>query len=551
MLQILRNIGYVCSEIWRNIGIAQKVSMILIGVAAIAAISAIVYVGTRPNWHAAYTDLDRKTASEIYELAEGENIPVKLKDGGSTVAVPYRHVNKLRTRAANQGIKVEDKGVGLELFGERKFGMTKKQQQIGFQRAMQGELARMIRGMRGVEDAKVLLSIPERDPFRKEEEQEAEASVFITKRRGYNLGNDTVTTVRQMVAGGIDKLKAENVTVTDDSGRLLARGGGGINQSVGNLTTQMEITNQIESKIERKAESIMRPIVGMGNVKANASVNVSLDTGQKTIESYHEDQSAVKEERQVKETTQQARASEGKAAGSSSNVVSIDQPEGGQGNGEKSSSSEVVTETQYLVPKTVEVINERGIKVTDLSIAVAISTPAEGETRSEEELNNFKKLIASAVSGSVASLKNPMDTVTIVEKPFVRQKPAPETDKTAFTPEKLMNYASTLGYERIASMFVGFMLLFFLYRGYKKTFANHRVSQEELPRMEWEQNVQSVEGRQSEVVSAAESSGAKEVPQEDTGFETIKQKASENPELVAGAIERWVANEVGTQRKSK
>ncbi len=538
MVQVLRNIAYVCSEIWRNVGVPQKVSIILVGIVGLGAVSAIMYFGTRPNWHAAYSELDRKTASQIYEVAESENIPVKLKDGGSTVAVPYRHVNKLRTKAANQGIEVKDKGTGLELFGERKFGMTKMQQKIGFQRAMQGELERMIRGMRGVKDAKVLVAIPERDPFGKKEEQEGEASVFVEREAGYKLGGDEVATIREMVAGGIDRLSSDQVTVTNDDGRLLAKGGG-MGLTAGGLDTQLKLKKQIESTIEHKAKSILRPLVGVGAVQASASVQLDLDQGQKTVESYQGDQSAVKRERRVTEESKEKHSSPNQAAGETSNVVSVENPEGQGASGDRSSSTQQVEETEYLVPKTTKTVKERGASISGMSVAVAVDKPEGGEARSSEELQRYKELVASAVGGSVTNMEDPAEHVTIIEKSFVKQEPAQKAEPM-FSPEKILSYMGSFGYERIAGIFLGLVLLLFLYRGFKKTFAGHGVEQEDLPQMEWGGQIRSVGAGEGGVGEAHQESAA-----ERTGFDTIKQRTRENPQLVAGAIESWIQNEIG------
>lgn len=143
MNNIFGNLTYVCGGIWGSIGIAQPVSIVLIGFCGVLVIGVVMYLGTRPNWQMLYANLDSKTAAEIYELAKDNNVPVRLKNSGRTILIPFEHVNDLRLKVAKSHCPVESRGVGLELFDDVKLGLAELQRRAGYQRALQGELPRM------------------------------------------------------------------------------------------------------------------------------------------------------------------------------------------------------------------------------------------------------------------------------------------------------------------------------------------------------------------------------------------------------------------------
>lgn len=543
MLQLLKNVGYICTEVWRNVGMAQRVSMILVAVLTVGALSAIFYFGTRPNWHAVYTDLGRKKASQIYELAKSENIPVKLQDGGRTVLAPYRKVSDLRTRAASEGIKVADKGTGLELFDKQNFGMTKTQQKIGYQRAMQGELERMIRKMQGIENVRVLLAIPERDPFRTESEQQGEASVFVVRQPGYTLTGNQISSIREMVAGGIDRLEGENVTITNDKGKLLAQNGG--MGAGGGIVQQLDIKNNIENFLKDKVESVMQPIVGLDGVRTSVSVLLDWDRGTTTTESYKEGDSAVKQETKRSQNSQNTGGAQSKSAGSSSNVVSISEPGEDDKNSSLNTTSEETTERQYLVPKVTEVTEKKGVRLSNISVAVIIDKKESGDARSSEEMEGYKELVASAVSGTIPADMNPMDHITLVEEDFAKPEKIETASKPFYAPENLKQYADGVGYDRIFGIAGGIFLLLILYRTFKRTVINQGVEQEDIPQIGMKGNVQ-VMGEGEDAHMTGKGQGRATTHQ---SFQMIEEKTKENPQMIAGAIENWLHDELNAKNR--
>ena len=115
MNSAMSNLVRTWKEIWKVLGVAQKASIVLIALVTVVAMILVVVWGSKPDFVAAYSNLDEKAASQVYELALDSGFPVKLQDGGRTVLVPSKNVNDLRLKAESANIAVGDHGTGWEL----------------------------------------------------------------------------------------------------------------------------------------------------------------------------------------------------------------------------------------------------------------------------------------------------------------------------------------------------------------------------------------------------------------------------------------------------
>jgi flagellar M-ring protein FliF len=155
----------------------------------------------------------------IEKLKEG-NVPYRLKEGGGTVEVPQELVYDMRLELAREGLP-RGGGAGFELFDKSSYGMTEFLQDVNYQRALQGELARTISSLNEVEEARVHLTIPKNRLFISEEEA-AKAAVVIKLRRGANLNQEQVKAISSLVSGAVKGLTTDSVQIVDTTGRLLS-----------------------------------------------------------------------------------------------------------------------------------------------------------------------------------------------------------------------------------------------------------------------------------------------------------------------------------------
>ena len=371
------------------VGAAAGAMAILVGV--------MLHVGGEPQ-SLLYSNLDLKEASEITAALAGAGIKYETKGDGSVVTVPRDKVGTARLLLASKGLPTSG-SVGYEIFdGGSALGQTDFVQQLNRQRALEGELARTIRSLKGVTSARVHLVLPKRQLF--EEEAASPTASIVVGTAGRDIGADQVRALRNLVAGAVPNLKADKVTVVDENNKLLAAG----SDDSGELGTAAtaERKSQAEERMRKAIKDVVEGVVGPG--KARVSVSADLDLNRVTTqeEKYDPDGQVV-----LSTTTGAEKSSEasGSAAGGGATAgANIPGQTGANGSSGTSNDKNEET-TNYVVSKTVRtVVGEPGA-VKRLSVAVAVdgltTVGKNGKTaytpRSAEEMQRIQDLVRSAM----------------------------------------------------------------------------------------------------------------------------------------------------------
>lgn len=168
----------------------------------------------------AYQNIRQSDASAIAEQLTAAEIPYQLANDGHDILVPEDRVSEARVAVAGSDIAIGGT-VGFELFNDSDMGLTEFAQKINFQRAMQGELARTIMMMEGVEFARVHLALPERSVFRAAR-GEPTAAVTVQMRPGQPLTGQKIGGIRQLVASSVPSMSTASVAILDDGGDLVS-----------------------------------------------------------------------------------------------------------------------------------------------------------------------------------------------------------------------------------------------------------------------------------------------------------------------------------------
>src|SRR5206468_7003925 len=140
---------------------ARRIVLATTSVGSLVVVLGLAWWVQRPLYRPLFTKLAEQDASAIVEALRAEKVPFRLKDGGRAILVPAEHLYELRLALASRGLP-EGGSVGFELFDRQTRGQTDFLQRLNYQRALQGELARTISRLGGVESARVHLALPER-----------------------------------------------------------------------------------------------------------------------------------------------------------------------------------------------------------------------------------------------------------------------------------------------------------------------------------------------------------------------------------------------------
>lgn len=205
-----------------------------------------------------------------------------MESGGATILVPSERASELRLTLASQGIP-KGGSVGFELLESQKLGISQFHEQVNYQRALEGELARTIQSISAVMGARVHLAIPKQTAFLRND-QKPTASVVVNLHAGRKLEAAQVAGIVHLVSSSVPELAASEVSVIDQSGTLLTGkrnpGGPALDDS------QLAYIRSVEASYIARIQTILEPMVGAGNFRAQVTADVDFDATEQTSETY-------------------------------------------------------------------------------------------------------------------------------------------------------------------------------------------------------------------------------------------------------------------------
>jgi flagellar M-ring protein FliF len=318
--------------------------------------------------------------------------------------------------------------VGYEIFDSvDSFGTTDSLTDINMKRAMEGELARTIQSLRAVRSARVHLVQPRRELFRREV-GEASASVFLSVGAG-GLGRGEIAAIRHLVAAAVPGLEASRITIADDQGRLLARGGDNADPMVA-LDDAEGYRTMVETRLQEKILQLLERSLGPGRVEAQVTAELDFDSATTTQEIFDPESQVVRSTQIVDESNELDEREP------NDRVTVADNLPGGDPANEAATSREQRTRNEetinYEISRTVRNETRHAGRLERLSVAVQVDgtyrADAAGETVFEPlpaaELEELEMLVRSAVGIDDAR----GDTLSIVSRRFNLPESAVGTD---------------------------------------------------------------------------------------------------------------------------
>lgn len=261
---------------------AQKLSL-MVGVAAAAALLFGMWMWSQtPDFKILYTNLTDRDGGTIITTLQQMNVPYKVAEGGA-IMVPSGQVYDIRLRLASQGLP-RGGSVGFELMESQKLGTSQFLEQVNYQRALEGELARSIQSLSAVQGARVHLAIPRASVFIREQEKPS-ASILISLFPGRVLDPGQVNGILHLVSSSVPELPLKNVTVVDQAGNLLSSMANGAS-SGGLEPGQLDYLHKVEQSYVKRIEAILSPIIGTDNVRAQVAADLDFAQTEQTAETF-------------------------------------------------------------------------------------------------------------------------------------------------------------------------------------------------------------------------------------------------------------------------
>ena len=315
-----------------------------------------------------------------------------------------------------------DQNVGLEIFDKGDFTSTKEDKRIRLARAMNGELARLIKRIGNVENATVFISIPETSTMWDNEDKPRTATVQLVIPTGEKLDQMKIKAITNLLLGSVSGLKAENIAITDTNGNTY--------HSV--MDAEDEMLQKLEENdkyMQQKISKQLDRLVGPGNYVATVSTFLRQAPVEKFSIEYDPEKKASVSEQSFKEGLGDETKDQSKGVNAVSTYLPNGLPTGAADSSQNRTYSRQATETQYGVTKTQTNEYIRPGVVEDISIAVTLDR---NNLPSDTTLEELKDLIARAASPKVTAA-NVSIAFTQGSDPYLtpdRQQTTPTPDKT-------------------------------------------------------------------------------------------------------------------------
>ena len=415
-----------------------KIPLIVAGAAAIAILVAMVLWAKSPDYRTLYSNLSDQDGGAIVTQLTQMNIPYRFADNGGALEVPADKVHELRLRLAQQGLP-KGGAVGFELLDQEKFGISQFSEQVNYQRALEGELARTIETLGPVKSARVHLAMPKPSLFVREQKSPS-ASVTVNLEPGRALDEGQISAVTHLVSSAVAGLPPGNVTLVDQGGHLLTQS----NSAGRDLNdAQLKYAADVEGRLQRRIEAILGPVVGNSNVHAQVTAQIDFANKEQTEEQYSpngDPAQAVMRSRQVNETEQVGSQYPGGVPGALSNQPApansapISTPPANQQNAQQNTqqnassaknstgphSSSRNETTNFEVDRTIRhtKMNVGDIKRLSVAVVVNYKTLPDGKPLplTADQMKQIENLTRDAMGYS----EKRGDTLNVVNSPFTQ-----------------------------------------------------------------------------------------------------------------------------------
>lgn len=227
----------------------------------------------------------------VLDYLDQQKLDYKLD--GNTILVPSSEYNSLKLNMVRAGLN-QNKQAGDEiLMQDMGFGVSQRLEQERLKLSRERQLAKAIEEMKQVNKARVLLALPKQSVFVRHN-QEASASVFLTLRTGANLKQEEVDSIVDMVASAVPAMKPNRITVTDQHGRLLSSGSQDPISSA--RRKEQELERKQEQALRDKIDSVLIPILGLGNYTAQVDIQLDFSAVEQTRKRFDPNTPATRSE---------------------------------------------------------------------------------------------------------------------------------------------------------------------------------------------------------------------------------------------------------------
>src|SRR5690625_1351258 len=266
--------------LWENSSKKKKTLFFSITGFVILLIAVITLITSANKYVPLYTNLSLNEVGQIKEELDGRNIHYEIHNGGTTIKVPEDQSEQLLVELAGKGIP-HSGNIDYSFFSENtSWGITDNEFNIMKLDAMQTELANLIKSIDGIEDANVMINLPQQSVFVNEMTEEASASIVLHTAFGYEFEGNQIESLYHLVSKAVPNLPAENIVIMNQYFEYFDRAS--TNGIKDEFAQQQEVKRDIERDIQKRLQQMLGVMVGMERVVVSVTADIDFTDENRT-----------------------------------------------------------------------------------------------------------------------------------------------------------------------------------------------------------------------------------------------------------------------------
>ncbi len=526
-----------------NLPNQKKLGLIVAAAAVIALLSGAWMWSQTPDFRVLYSNVSDQDGGAIISALQQMNVPYKFNEGGGAILVPSNQVHEVRLKLAGQGVP---KGglVGFELMENQKFGSSQFLEQVNYQRAVEGELARSVQSLSSVQSARVHIALSRPSVFTRERQQPT-VSVLLNLHPGRILSTEQVNAIVNLVSSSIPNLPIENVTVVDQNGNLLSAQDED-KPDAGFDAKQLEYIKELEENYIKRIEAILTPITGSSNVRAQVTADIDFSRVERAEELYKpnnkESEAASIRSQQTVESVSTGSNFDGGIPGALTNrppepaqaPIEIDAEEGATPSPAPTPKDQrMESTTNYEVDKTIQHIHQSTGNIKRLSAAVVVNYRKKVdeagtvtyEPLDAEDISKINNLVREAMGYN----ESRGDTLTVTNNLFNIDEVESIAEVPLWKDPDTILLAKEIGKQLLIAAIVLFFLLK-IFRPFLKNLTQPQALVATLPGNDPNDNSGDEKTKTVPI----------KIPSYHENLQMAKKLAVEEPAIVANVVKEWV-----------
>jgi flagellar M-ring protein FliF len=397
---------HAIKEYWTSRSKKQKMFFVGGLVSLVTLISLVTFFATRTTLEPLYSNLSPAETGAIKESLDARGIVSEIADNGTTILVPKESIDTLKVELAAEGIP-NSGSIDYSFFSQNAgIGMTENEFNVMKLDAMQTELANLMKGIEGINDAKVMINLPENGIFVTDASEAASASIVLNTKPGYEFEESQIKALYHLVSKSVPNLPTDNIVITNQNFEYFDLNNEE-NSSGSTFAAQNDIKKQIERDVQRQVQSMLGTLMGQDKVAVIVTADVDF-----TQENREENLVTPVDEENMEGIAASAQkiteTFTGDAADVGGEPVTEDAADslgtgylgGATGTGDYERIEETIN---YEVNKIRKEIVESPYKIRDLGIQVMVEPPTADDptTLPQERVDDITQMLASIVRTSI------------------------------------------------------------------------------------------------------------------------------------------------------